>query len=184
MNIGASKPEDNGDYFAWGETTGYTLDTSDGHSFSLGTYKWYSTSSSLTKYCTKADNGDVDNLTELELSGDAAYVNWGKNWRMPTIDQLTELKGKCTWTWVTQNGMVGYRLNGPNGKSLFLPAAGDRYRTSLENAGSCGLYWSRSLTTSLPLNARLLDFNSTGDVNLGHGSRYYGLSVRPVRVSQ
>ncbi len=186
-NIGADNPEDYGLYFAWGETTGYTQDTTDGHSFNWASYKYaiddYNT---LTKYCNDSYygyNGFTDTLTELEPEDDAAYVNWGANWRMPSYDQQTELRTKCTWTWKTKSGKNGYEVVGPNGSSLFFPTAGRRSGTSLDLAGSDGYYWSRTLGTVSPNDGWYLNFGSSGIITIS-SYRYYGRSVRPVRVSQ
>ena len=181
-NVGASSPEDYGDYFAWGETA--PKDTYD-----RSTYKWFNGSydiyNTLTKYCTKSSfgyNGFVDNKTELDPEDDAAYVNWGPSWRMPTTEQQRELYEKCSSVWTTQNGVNGRLFTGPNGNTLFLPAAGYRYG-SLYDAGLWGGYWSRTLDSGGPNCAYYLDFHS-GYVNWNSGHRYGGLAVRAVRVSQ
>ena len=179
-NVGASNPEDYGDYFAWGETT--TKATYD-----WSTYKYCNGSSStLTKYCNKSsygNNGFTDNKTQLELSDDAAYVNWGGAWRMPTDAEWTELREQCTWTWTTQNGKTGYKVtskkSGYTNNSIFLPAAGYRYDSSLYGAGSDGDYWSSSLDTDYPGGAWYVDFNSSL-VRRDGDYRYNGQSVRPV----
>lgn len=116
---------------------------------------------------------------QLELSDDAARVNWGGSWRMPTDAELTELREKCTWTWTTQNGVNGYKVTSKgNGNSIFLPAAGYRNDSSLDNAGSYGYYWSSSLLTGGPYYAWRVSFDSSNVF------RYYyrdsGQSVRPV----
>ncbi len=177
-NIGANKPEDYGDYYAWGETT--TKST-----YKWNTYKWCRGSyDSQTKYCTESSYGIVDNRTVLEMSDDAAHANWGGDWRMPTTEEWKELKDRCTWTWTTQGGKNGYRVTGPNGKSISLPAAGYRSGTSLNFAGSFGNYWSSSLLSSNPSYAYVMVFNS-GDVRPQDGSsRYGGFSVRPVRPAR
>ena len=69
---------------------------------------------------------------------------WGGSWRLPTSDEMDELLQFCTWTWMTKNGKNGYKVTGPNGKSIFLPAAGYCYGSSLDDAGRCGYYWSSS----------------------------------------
>ena len=185
-NVGASKPEEYGLYFAWGETTGYTSDTSDGHSFDWEYYKWCNGDyNKLTKYCFKSrygnygNNGFTDNKTELDLEDDAAYVNWGSNWRMPSRAQQDELREKCTWTRTTYKGVIGYIVKGKNGNSVFLPAAGYRYLTGLSRAGYSGYYWSRSLNKTNPSTDRLV-FYPHG-ASWGGESRCKGLSVRPVR---
>ena len=152
--------------------------------YDWSTYKWcngfYDT---LTKYCTNGSFGTVDNKTELDPEDDAAYVNWGENWRMPTHDQQTELIDNCTWTWTTQNGVNGRLVTGPNGNNLFLPAAGSRWSSSLSDAGSYGGYWSRTLYSSNPNGAYGLYFSSGGVLWDFHG-RLDGFAVRPVRVPQ
>ena len=172
-NVGADSPEAYGDYFAWGETS--TKST-----YNWSTYKLckgdYDT---MTKYCTKSSYGTVDNKTVLDLEDDAAYVNMGKEWRMPTHDELNELRTKCTWRWTTQNGKKGYKVTGPNGNSIFLPAAGYRYDSDLSDAGSIGYYWSASLNAGLPLNAWFLYFYSS-DYGTDYLSRIYGFTVRAV----
>ncbi|MCQ2315881.1 MAG: DUF1566 domain-containing protein [Bacteroidales bacterium] len=177
-NVGADKPEDYGDYFAWGEMA--TKST-----YNWGTYKWCNGSyNTLTKYNTDSDYGTVDNRTILELADDAARANWGGDWRMPTVDEMQELKDECTSEWTTQNGVNGWKFTGPNKNSIFLPAAGFYFYGSLNYAGSRGYYWSSSLCTDYPINAYDLYFNS-GDVDLsGSGYRSCGQSVRPVCPSQ
>ena len=124
--------------------------------------------------------GDYSSRMYNNPSYDTASANWGGTWRMPTDDEWTELRTKCTWTWTTQNGVYGRKVTGPNGNSIFLPAAGGRNGTSLYDAGSYGYYWSSSLYESLSDSARGVYFGS-GGVNRGIDDRYYGLSVRPVQ---
>ena len=173
MNVGAESPEDYGDYFAWGETEPKST-------YNWGTYKWCEGSENTqTKYCTNSYYGTVDNKTILELSDDAANANWGGDWRMPTKAELEELRTECTWTWITEKGVNGYTVTGPNGNSIFLPATGNWYDYFLYDAGSNGNYWSSSLNT----------YNSYDAYNLGFDSYYVdwhfyyrscGHSVRPV----
>ncbi len=189
-NVGADNPEDYGLYFAWGETTGYTSDTNDGHSFDWTSYKYaIDNNNNLTKYCQQSSYGNdgfTDTLAELELSDDAAYVNWGSEWRMPSFDQIKELFNSAytTTEWTTQNGVYGRKITSvSNNKSIFLPAAGCRYGTSVYGTGSDGYYWSRTLNSSHPYGAYYLYFNS-GNMDRVIDNRFYGFSVRPVRVSQ
>jgi hypothetical protein len=180
-NVGASSPEDAGDYFAWGETS-----PTPKPKYDWSTYKYANGAyDKLTKYCNKSsygNNGYTDSRTTLEKSDDAAYKNWGEGWCMPTQAQFQELKEKCTWTWTTRNGKNGYEVKGPNNKSIFLPAAG--YKGSdgkPSDVGSRGYFWSSSLYTVYPGFARRLYFYSS-DIGLGRWEyRYVGQSVRPVR---
>ena len=176
-NVGANKPEEYGDYFAWGET-----EPKDYYDWS--TYKWCNGSDNTqTKYCTDSYYGTVDNKTQLELSDDAARANWGGSWRMPTTEEQQELINNCTWTWTTQNGVNGYKVTSKkNGNSIFLPAAGCRNGSSLDNAGSYGLYglyWSSSLDTGDPVDAYELYFDSVY-MRWNYNNRHCGQSVRPV----
>ena len=172
-NVGADSPEDYGDYFAWGETEPKST-------YDWDTYKWCRGSEdTMTKYCTNSSYGTVDNKTVLDLEDDAAYVNMGAEWRMPTYDEQKELRNNCTWTWTTQNGTKGYKLTGPNGKSIFLPAAGYRKDSDLNHAGSFGSSWSASLYESRPDYACGLGFYSSGH-SMGSSCRSYGRTVRAV----
>ena len=173
FNIGATAPEEYGDYFAWGETEPKT-------NYSWSTYKFGTSSSGpFSKYNTSSSYGTVDNKTVLDPEDDVANVKLGGNWRMPTDTEWTELRTKCKWTWTTRNGVNGRRVTGPSGNSIFLPTAGYRYDSNLYSVGSYGLYWSSSLLTGLPDYARSVDFDS-GDVYRSNYNRYLGLSVRPV----
>ena len=174
-NVGATKPEEYGDYFAWGETQPKST-------YNWSTYKYCNGSStSLTKYCTDSSYGTVDNKTILDAADDAARANWGGSWRMPTDAELTELREQCTWTWTRQNGVNGYKVTSQsNGNSIFLPAAGFRNASSLILAGSSyGLYWSSLISSNFPILAYVLYFNSDS-VRRDNSDRYNGFSVRPV----
>ena len=176
-NVGAEKPEDYGNYYAWGEV----LPKED---YSWATYKYANGAyDKLTKYCDNAsygDNGFTDNKTTLDPLDDAAHVNWGGSWRMPTDAEWTELREQCDWTWTTQNGINGYRVTSKtNSNSIFLPAAGYRDGTTLRSVGNYGNFWSSSLYEGDPNYAWRLYFGSD---RVGRGSygRYGGRSVRPV----
>ena len=172
-NVGANSPDEYGDYFAWGETKPKDY-------YDWSTYKWRNGNyNNLTKYCTESDYGTVDNKTVLDLADDAAHANWGGAWRMPTLEEQRELLDNCTWTRMKVNGVNGYTVTGPNGNSIFLPAAGCRYDSDLGNVGSNGIYWSSSLGTNDSLYAYNLFFSS-GIEGWDIGIRYYGRSVRPV----
>ena len=165
-NLGASKPSDYGDYYAWGEIEPKTTD------YSWATYKW-GTESNMTKY------NNTDSKTTLEAADDAATAKLGSPWRIPTNDEIQELLDKCTWTWTTQDGMKGYEVKGPNGNSIFLPVAGNRTGSSLDHAGVYGYYRSSSLSTGNSNKARGLYFNSSKR-GLDIFGRCYGFTVRPV----
>ena len=177
-NVGASAPEDCGDYFAWGETTPKSV-------YNWSTYKWCNGDyDQLTKYNTDSNNGYngfTDGKTELALEDDVAYVNWGPLWRMPTTDQQRELFEKCSSVWTTHNGVNGRLFTSPNGNTLFLPAAGYRMGESLLNVGTYGVYWSRTLSSNRPDMSCYLRFGSYG-VAWDYYYRFYGFTVRAVRV--
>ena len=179
-NVGATSPEEYGDYFAWGETQ-------PKEDYSWSTYKYCEgTMNTMTKYCTRSNVGTLDNKTELEPMDDVATANWGVEWQMPSVEQLEELinSNYTTTTWTTLNGVYGWMIvSKQNGNRVFLPAAGYRYDTSLKGVGSGGRYWSRSLYTSNSSGGRGLYFDSS-KVSTGDYDRCDGRSVRPVRVQK
>ena len=175
-NVGATKPEEYGDYFAWGETQPKS-------NYDWSTYKWCNgNNTTLTKYNTSSSYGTVDNKTTLEAADDAARANWGGSWRMPTDAELTELREQCTWTWTTQNGVEGYKVvSKTNGNSIFLPARHVDIGDCLDCIDVLGNYWSSSLYMGSPNCAYELYFDPRGGVMLDPVNlRYYGQSVRPV----
>ena len=181
MNVGANSPEEYGDYFAWGETTPKDF-------YNWSTYQWcMGSDDTLTKYCAWSNygyNGFTDGKTELDPEDDAATANWGPEWRMPSLEQIQELRDNCTTQWTTRNGVKGRLFSSNiNGASLFLPAAGIRWGSDLYDAGSWGDYWSRTLYSGSSNYAYYLYFNSD-NVSWYSYTRYYGFSVRPVCVSQ
>ena len=160
-NVGASSPSDYGNYYAWGETRAKS-------SYAEETYIYY-------------ENGEYVDIGS-NISGtkyDAARANWGGTWRMPTLDEIKELEKKCTWTWTTQGGHNGYRVTGPNGKSIFLPAAGQMVDALLSSVGSYGFYWSATPDSDSG-NAYSLGFFSDGYVCVDY-VRDCGFTVRPVK---
>ncbi len=166
-NVGASKPEDYGDYFAWGETETNSV------------YSWSTYFDSVNGSSSNFDKYAKDKKTVLDPEDDVAHDKWGANWRIPTKAEQDELRTKCSWTWTTQNGVNGRMVSGPNGKSIFLPAAGARLGGSLSEVGSWGYYWSSSLNSSDSGSAYHLNFGS-GNVGWGSSSRYCGRYVRAV----
>lgn len=191
MNIGATSEEGYGLYFAWGETTGYGGDASDGRQFSFTTYKWCNgKSSTLTKYCTVSEKGTVDNKTVLDADDDAATVNWGDGWRMPTREEMAELSSNTTREWTEINGVKGCRFTSKiNGNSIFLPAAGYRGSSSSDtppsaNVGKYGPYYSSSLDESKPQFSYSMEFRErNGSLSFATGSekRSLGYNIRAVK---
>ncbi len=166
-NIGAEKPWDYGDYFAWGET---------------GTKKSYTKENSTTygvNYIELKSRDVVDDRGILTLDYDAASANWGKSWRMPSREECAELLDRCEWSWKKINGVSGYKVTGKNGNWIFLPAAGGRNGTSNRNVGSYGRYWSSTVDPNHGDNAYNLYFSSSSK-STGHLSRLSGRTVRPV----
>lgn len=175
-NVGAETPEEYGDYFAWGETTPQ-------QSYDWNTYKWCEGSEfTMTKYCTRSNYGTIDNKTELDPEDDVAYVNWSPLWRTPTEEQLQELIDSCTWSWTSRNSVKGFSVVGPNGNSIFLPAAGSVYDTTMHNVKIWGYYWSRTLCPDYDNNAIIFACRSGYEI-CSNGYRYLGCCIRPVRVS-
>ena len=176
-NVGANSPEQNGDYFAWGETQ-------PKESYDWSSYQYcYGSENTLIKYCSNSSygyNGFTDNLTTLLPEDDAAAVNWGEGWRMPTKEELMELYSFTTNTWTTQNGVYGRLFTAANGNSIFLPAAGSRVGSQFNNMGNNGCYWSSTLETSNPNGARDYMFSWGTQQHSSH-NRYYGMPVRAVR---
>lgn len=155
-NIGADTPWHYGDYYAWGEVA--------------------------TKSTYMEDNYVADSNNNEDIKGtrhDVARVKWGGNWRMPTTAEFDELIDKCTWEWITQNDASGYKVTGPNGNSIFLPAAGCRHAGSLKEAGLYGYYWSSMVHAEDYKMAYRLYFNSDTRRTDCEG-RTLGYSVRPV----
>ena len=155
-NVGASQPHGYGNYYAWGETTTKASYT-EGNSLTYG-----------------RDLGDISG----NVNYDAARANWGSNWRMPTKAEMEELRDNCTWTWITQGNVNGMRVTGPNGNSIFLPAAGYRFGSEVYTVQFRGDFWSATDDNSL--RALGLFFGSSGEDVSGSG-RYDGQSVRLVQ---
>ena len=170
------------------------------------TYKYCASDhETLTKYCDKSEygyNGSADNLTELELEDDAAYVNWGPEWRIPTQEQCQELVDNTTTVWTTVNGIYGRRMTskmaGYEDKSIFLPVAGGHggeedpdEEPILNGVGIGGFYLSSALSNITPYLVSVMWVVSDEEVDEEEGfkaasvrdfGRVYGLSVRPVRA--
>ncbi len=175
-NIGAEKPADDGNYYAWGETEPQTS-----KSYSWSSYKHGTSSSDLTKY------NSSDGKTTLDPEDDAACVNWGDSCRMPTKAEFAELRNSdnCTWTWTCMSTSDGSSIHGykvtsvKNGNFILLPASGGRYYGIFDGHGSDGNYWSSTLYSSLSDHACYLYFSSSKHYRSKY-YRYFGLTVRPV----
>ena len=202
MNVGATSPTDYGKFFAWGETTGYTSNTSDGRKFDWASYKWMTSGQSSWNWVNKYQVADGntngcwyqansftleydfvgDGLSVLLPEDDAARANWAGDWCMPTYEDFVELKNNTTQEWITFAGVSGMKFTSKaegNTNFVFFPAAGYRYGASLYSQGTDGGYWLATVYPSYSDNARCLDFNS-GGADTYVKSRCYGRSVRPV----
>ncbi len=172
-NVGATKPEEYGNYYAWGETA--TKET-----YSWDTYK-HGDGETFSKY------NATDGLTTLEAADDAAIANWGGSWRMPTDDEWKELRENCNWRWTDRYNdttrVAGYIVaSKSNDNSIFLPAAGFLDSRGINNNGSYGYYWSSSLETEDPKCAWYTIFSDgqSNSVRRSSVERFYGRSVRAV----
>jgi len=172
MNVGASKPEDYGNYYAWAET-------SPKSSYTSSNYKYPATSygDGITIYKKYDTTPGGDGKTVLEAEDDAATANLGNGWRTPTFKEFKELRENCTWTWTNRNGVNGMLVTGPNGKSIFLPAGGWYDKNGLNYKGSYGSYWTASGDGG---TANAVDFLN-GDKDKALVPRCEGRSVRPVK---
>lgn len=176
-NVGAGKPEEYGEYFAWGETKPKAV-------YDWTTYLWCKGSEeSMTKYCTSRAYGDADGKKILEGADDAATSAWGNLWRMPTMDEHQELIENCTWRWVdnyNESGVSGQLGKSKlNGNTIFLPAEGHRYGTETYVVNYLGNYWSSSIGTESHC-ARNLYFNNNQIYWYNYNRRARGQAVRAV----
>ena len=181
-NLGATKPEEYGDYYAWGETSTKEVYTWETYKYCTAVDEevWVKT---LSKYNTDSEYGTPDHLTTLQPSDDVATQKLGNGARMPTETEWRELIANTTSEWTTENGVYGRKLTASNGKSLFFPAAGYRLGSEFHYAGEFGSYCSSSLYADIPYYAWHFFFNS--DYHLVDGRyRQCGLSVRAVCASQ
>ena len=172
-NVGAYKPEEYGNYYAWAET-------SPKSNYSSSNYKYPATNLGdgmivYAKYDSTPIHGD--GKTVLEPEDDAASVNLGNGWRTPTFNEFKELRENCTWTWTTRNGVNGMLVTGPNGKSIFLPGGGWYSNTTLTGKTTYGRYWTATGSGDI---AHAVDF-ANGYVDKAVLARSDGRSVRPVK---
>ena len=180
-NIGASSPEDYGDYFAWGEVSPKKEYTWENYVFRINGDNVHDVL--FSKYNTNPKQGTVDNKTRLDYSDDAARKNWGGQWRIPSEREWQELCKECTMTWTTQNSRDGYRFTSKkNGKSIFLPASGEYSLTKVDE-NQKGAYWSsnRDESDERTVIAGGLVFTSSAVYMASSiAYRFLGQSISPV----
>lgn len=188
MNVGATAPEEYGDYYAWAEIDSKSIYNWSTHKYCNGSFD------TQTKYCNGSFWGKVDNKRILDLQDDVAHVIWGGKWRMPTSEECQELIDNCSWIWYGEgnsefNGIAGFKVqsqkNGFTNKFIFLPANGYRSDEDLKSVGLYGEYWSSSLDISGSMRAFGLDFYYDSIIERAHYktsgvNRCIGRSVRPV----
>ena len=162
-NIGANAPGDYGNYYAWGETQPKEV------------YNW-------SNYIHCDGSSSTCHDIGLDIAGtqyDAATANWGAPWRMPSREQCEEFRTNCTYVWTSMDGVEGLRFTGPNGGSIFLPAAGNRWNNELANATVYGLYWSSTRYYAFLDKGYTFAFYSNY-ASWTDSSVAYGQPVRPV----
>ena len=170
-NVGASSPEEYGDYYAWGEIE--PKETYTWENYKYGYYNYENGSSNMVDIGSDIGGTDYD----------VAHVKWGDDWRLPTYEEINELRDNCSYEWTQQNNVIGAKFTGPNGNSIFLPAAGRWRNGSLIYVGEYGDYLSSSIRENDPVYFEGFTFNSDSQTwyyaNPVWG-RYHGVSVRPV----
>lgn len=189
-NLGANNPEEFGDYYAWGETEPYysSLNPLTWKAGKESGYDWPSYSlcmgedDTYIKYCTNASNGYngfTDDKIVLDIEDDAAFVTLGGKWRLPTVDECSDLLDLCTWERKTLNGVDGYEVTGKTGKSIFLPMAGWWDRLEFNSSYNDASFWASSIKASRPYNALGFAISEWGKGTY-EGVRSIGCSIRPV----
>lgn len=166
-NVGASVPEEFGDYYSWGE-----IEPKEEYT-SINSLTYKVSFRKLKKF------GIVDDSGILTKEHDVANVNWGEQWRMPTIEEYGELIDECTWNFASFNGVNGYLVTGPNKKNIFLPAAAFQQGNTIENIGDFGDYWSSTVVTELSGVSYSLGYSSKSYGRRRY-ARYAGRTIRPV----
>lgn len=178
-NVGAQKETESGDFFAWGETEGKT-------EFNYKNYKYITDNSLFSKYVANKNEGIVDSYRTLIFSDDAATVNWGTEWRMPSPTEQQELLDGCNWEWSDDyngSGVAGsVGISKTNGRKIFMPAAGYiGYNTEHSWEGQRGYYWSSKLGDTYSCDSYALILYADADSsNVETVGRIIGRTVRPV----
>lgn len=195
MNLGAETPEGEGCYYVWGETTAFTDADLEWRVFNFTTYKWANGDPyGLTKYCYEEEFGIVDDKWELDLEDDAAHVNWGGEWVMPSQEEAYELFENCDFVWTEQNGVEGGLFTSKiNGNKIFIPGRGYLKDSNHMSDGILGHYWCNNLYRKQPgeemleihppfAGSYLYFFKVTDRKNTGVGKagRNGAFPVRPV----
>lgn len=177
-NVGATTPEESGDFYAWGE-----IDTKEGYSWS--TYKWCDgdkcdlSNQTLTKYCDRGGYGKMDGKMSLEPEDDVAHVKWGGDWHIPTQAEFQELIDNCTVEWIEiSDGQHAFKITGANGKSILMPAAGEWSNTDFYSDEFN--YWSAELASNRSKLAWTIEYLTKKSLKLSSTGRYKGFAVRPV----
>ncbi len=173
-NVGATAPEEVGDYFAWAETApkaGYYFKNEGDYKY--GVYDYTAEDYGITKYNSK------DGKVTLEATDDAAVANWGSDWRTPTLDEYNELLTECTWTVTYCNNVRGYEVKGKNGNSIFLPMTGYIREAVLQTTAN-GYYWTSSLVQSEVRSASCLNLDVVDGASMSGCIRFFGVPVRAV----
>lgn len=170
-NIGASSENDNGYYFAWGETSEKDIYGWETFRHANGSFN------TMKKYCDKPSYGSVDNKFILDDADDAAHVILGDKWHTPSSKELQELIDNCTWKWESRNGKYGWKITGSNGNSIFLPAAGAYSAYRLANVNESGRYWCSDMESTH--SAFGLRFNNM-TYEIVDDTKFYGRPIRPV----
>lgn len=165
-NVGATNPEDFGDLFAWGETKVKKEYTRETYAFGTKNQQKYNT---------------TDKNLVLQSCDDAATINWGEDWQTPTLEQFEELLENCKLEWTEKNNIGRQLITGPNGNSIFLPAAGNTSDLSFSYSKPEGFYWSASADPDQPIYVKFLTISSDYNDLIVGDTRNVGMSVRPVR---
>lgn len=197
FNVGASQPQEYGDFYAWGETDAKDRFYWATYKYNVGEYD-EDNLSSLTKYCPKSGfgyNGYTDTPSLLDLSDDVAHAKWGGNWRLPTSNEFKELRDSCNWEWTTLNGVKGFKVTskvaGFTEQSIFLPAAGYKSGSKIFNSCPTVNYWTSSLYAKWPYFSYCITYHFDDEeqkteediynaIYIGNSGRYIGRPIRPV----